>query len=442
MSVNISLLNLQICLDHKLDLDNQDAGGWSALHEAAFMGSEDCLKLLISAGAKVAIQNSDEATPLFTAAQYGQTNCLKTLIESKGQVNLGTIDKATAVFIASQEGHVDCVRALIDAGADVKLSTSDMATPLHAAAERGHLGCLRLLITAGADVNAKCIDGRSLTPLHMTAFEDNVECMIELIESGACMTAELQEGKETALEVAVSFGSVKCCEELIQRGCDPNRSFRSEHLEETTVSLAIDSEETECLEVLLKHGADPNKEYYSYPIIAAAKSSNPASIRILLKYGADVNLHDKTQNSALNLAVTRLFSHVATDKSEDTQLECIKLLLKAGADVDVLFKGPYGVFSSHITAARSMFPKCTSPDLIKMLLLFGADARQLKWLMRGCDLSDSNWSVLMTECETPSRLVNLCRFVIRKSLGKNRIERISDLPIPVILQQFVGFHAL
>lgn len=107
---------LQIFSTFNLDTNGQDTGGWSALHEAAFAGREDFIKLLLSRGASINIQNSDGATPLFTAVQYGKHSCLKLLLKEGADVNILTVDGASPLFIAAQEGLVDCMNTLLAAG--------------------------------------------------------------------------------------------------------------------------------------------------------------------------------------------------------------------------------------------------------------------------------------------------------------------------------------
>jgi len=96
-------------------VNSQDVGGWSALHEAAYAGREDFIKLLLSSGANVNVQNSDGATPIFTAAQYGNVSCLKLLLKNGGDINLLTVDNASPLFIAAQEGFTSCINILLGA---------------------------------------------------------------------------------------------------------------------------------------------------------------------------------------------------------------------------------------------------------------------------------------------------------------------------------------
>lgn len=98
-----------------MDVNSQDVGGWSALHEAAYAGRYDFIELLLSCGANINIQNTDGATPIFTAAQYGNDSCLKLLLKNGADINLLTVDNASPLFIAAQEGLTNCINILLGA---------------------------------------------------------------------------------------------------------------------------------------------------------------------------------------------------------------------------------------------------------------------------------------------------------------------------------------
>ena len=62
-----------------------DIMGRSAIHFAVQKGNEQCLRLLLKAGA--AIETGSGSTLLHLAVRYDQTKCLKRLIEQGADVN-------------------------------------------------------------------------------------------------------------------------------------------------------------------------------------------------------------------------------------------------------------------------------------------------------------------------------------------------------------------
>jgi uncharacterized protein len=104
--------------------------GFTALHLAAFFGSDVGAELLLEAGAdpEAESRNGQHIQPLHSAVAGG------------------------AFAIA---------RRLVDAGADVDAVQQDGYRPLHAAARNGDELTVELLLVAGADPRATVADGRT-----------------------------------------------------------------------------------------------------------------------------------------------------------------------------------------------------------------------------------------------------------------------------------------
>ena len=89
--------------------------------------------------------------------------------------------------------------------------------------------------------------------------------------------------------------------------------------------------------LLLSHGADPNigtvGSYTCYPIHAASSGLHYDVVKLLLEYNADVDVRDKSDETALHYAV----SLHDTDTGKNSAL--VQLLLNAGADVNAADDG-------------------------------------------------------------------------------------------------------
>ncbi len=60
-----------------------DTHAWVRIqHKAAFQGSLDCLKFLVSQGAEVNRKDNTISTPLHLAAYQGQLECIQFLVQS------------------------------------------------------------------------------------------------------------------------------------------------------------------------------------------------------------------------------------------------------------------------------------------------------------------------------------------------------------------------
>ncbi len=128
------------------------------------------------------------------------------------------------LILASRNGHVDVVRELIAQGANVHEVYRYTHSPLASAAERGHLDVVRLLLEAGVDVDA------------IAEKKDN-----------------FGDGPYTALMRACIGGQSKTVRILLEAGADPNvkrdDGQRALHFAATRGDLA-------CVKLLLKYGAD------------------------------------------------------------------------------------------------------------------------------------------------------------------------------------------
>ncbi|KAM9837269.1 ankyrin repeat and SOCS box protein 3 [Aulostomus maculatus] len=125
------------------------ASCWTSLHQAVYKGHSEIVRLLAKLCNLEAVDDH-RISPLFVASQYGQQECLEILVNAGANVNTQAADLATPLFISAQEGHGAAVDFLLDHGADPNMACSqDWAQlPIHAAAEFGHCGILRRLIAA------------------------------------------------------------------------------------------------------------------------------------------------------------------------------------------------------------------------------------------------------------------------------------------------------
>ena len=101
---------------------------------------------------------------------------------------------------------------------------------------------------------------------------------------------------------------------------------------------------TKIMKLLLDGGADVNRPHPdsdTIPLVRSAYFRAFKSVDVLIKAGADVNILDKDGDSALINAVSTPddieFDYVPDDdgSENDNREKCVKLLLQAGADVNI-----------------------------------------------------------------------------------------------------------
>ena len=203
--------------------------GWpdnvSLLYWAANVGGrgEALTRLLLKHGAdpEVKFKGNGESgcTALQEACVHGRSN--------RDGIAQALIDHGAHydAFSASGRDDLDRLRecAREEPGVARSLGEADM-TPLHWASRAGALRCARWLLNHGADVDAPTVAGR--TPLHMAG---GPEMLWLLAAEGADLNAQDSKGR-TPLHQAMYGGALEKAEILIVLGADvrvPNRQGKT-----------------------------------------------------------------------------------------------------------------------------------------------------------------------------------------------------------------------
>lgn len=149
---------VRLLIENKADLDYtyEALGGipeplskqTTALNVSCFHKREECLKLLLEAGADT--KNPAKKPPLFICCHDGFLRGVELLIEHKADVNASVEAGYTPLMLASLQGQVECVRKLIRAGAKLDNKWNGK-TAFMLADERNHIGCMTVLVEAGAE---------------------------------------------------------------------------------------------------------------------------------------------------------------------------------------------------------------------------------------------------------------------------------------------------
>ncbi|CAI5786571.1 repeat and SOCS box 13 [Podarcis lilfordi] len=103
--------------------------------------------MLLAAGAQVDARNIDGSTPLCDACASGSIDCVKVLLSHGAKVN-PPLYTASPLHEACMNGSAECVRLLIDVGANLEAHDCHFGTPLHVACAREHLDCVKILLNA------------------------------------------------------------------------------------------------------------------------------------------------------------------------------------------------------------------------------------------------------------------------------------------------------
>ncbi|XP_077482055.1 ankyrin repeat and SOCS box protein 3 [Stigmatopora argus] len=159
------------------------ASRWTCLHQAVYRGHVDIVRILMGS-ADLEAGDDYQITPLSLAAQYGRNECLDVLVKAGANVNAQACDLASPLFLASQEGHLACVESLLEHGANPNLICSEdwPHLPIHAAAQFGHFDILKRLV---AVTERMCDRGEgNVSPLYQAVHGHQVHCVELLLAEG------------------------------------------------------------------------------------------------------------------------------------------------------------------------------------------------------------------------------------------------------------------
>jgi uncharacterized protein len=360
----------------KENVNRRNVDGSTPLQWAVYTGDVAEARRLLKAGADVSLANNYGATPMTLAAEVANTDMLKLLLEVGANVDSPNPEGQTVLMAVARTGNVDAARLLLDHGAAVDAKEKwGGQTALMWASARRHPEMMQLLISKGADVNARSIDrdyqrhvtaeGRpksldsgGLTPLLYAARENCIACADVLLKNNADIDLPDPDGVSPLL-LAIMNANWDLAKTLIAAGADVNQwDIFGEAPLLTAVDLrnridggraSIDPINTtkglQIVTLLLDRGADPNMQLLfkpanvrggsttftrgATPLIRAATNGDLEGVKILLAHGADATLYMADRQTPIHAAI-------AGRATEPQALELIKLLQKAGTDVNVI----------------------------------------------------------------------------------------------------------
>lgn len=321
----------------------------------SFGNQYDELKACIAEGADPSHLKEWTGSSAEEMCKEGRQHCLTLLFDAGMSVNIqdtsGHSFLLAGMLTQSAEfGKERWAADLLRRGADVNLANDKGLTPLHAAAFYGELGCVELLLEAGASVDALGVGGVfvayeyvhiSGTPLHAAAcshHEQSPRLLERLLNAGADpntlnldgqtplqMTWRQPEdwGKRSRwLEYKGHWPTVQAFIDLLGKDCIETPDHRGM----TPLFFAIRSRQLEQVEALVGLGAKLDVQVQrtkKSPLHEAIESNHLECIPVLLQAGANPNLPNNKGETPLYLAV------------EYIQREETELLLEAGADPNI-----------------------------------------------------------------------------------------------------------
>ncbi|XP_038823990.1 ankyrin repeat and SOCS box protein 2-like [Salvelinus namaycush] len=341
------------CNPKSLFVPNED--GWISLHEAAYYGQEECLKIILRAHPGIVNTcGTCNQTPLLLAAIFHHVNCVECLLDRGANPNIANNDGETPLLKACGKPNAEIVDHLLKYGASVHKACVQGVTPLHEAAGHDNVEICQMLLDAGAKLNTANIYG--IDPFFMAAQNGRVEVLSFLISKGVDMNCQACDGA-TPLYEASKNGHKEVVELLLSQKADANRTTKSGLV---PLHVAVQKGHFDIVSMLIPATSKAKVQCSGIsPLHLAAEHNRDWILEVLIKGGYDVNLQLAEDRSKMyeDRRSTALYFAVANNN-----LEAAEMLLEAGANPNL------DMFNPLLIAVRR---GCM--EMITMLVEHGAN---------------------------------------------------------------------
>jgi ankyrin repeat protein len=246
---------------------------------------------------------------------------------------------ARCFFKAALEGDVDALRDAVESGADPAKRLLGGASALMVASSQGRVLATRFLSGLGGPQNLFAQDDAGASALHKAASHGRSECVKTLLErprSRQLLTQPDRERRTPFLRAALR-GDVACLEALFE-GSDPAAVDVEGR---GALHLAAQSGSAPAVALLAPlYPADTRSAQGETPFHCAASFARPEVLALLLNASGavGVDLLDHQGQSPLEslcagAPTPSAFSGASAQDPKLAELECCRLLIKAGSDL-------------------------------------------------------------------------------------------------------------
>ncbi|XP_073228590.1 uncharacterized protein [Porites lutea] len=285
-------------------------------------------------------------TPLFVAAVNGNVEILNCLLDSGADLNAVANTEGhtiTPLIFAVQNGDLDRVKLLLQYGADTEgrgdfrvdapgysfVSLRICCTPLLVAAVNGNVKILSSLLENGADINA--VSEGLYTPLMMAVRYKHTDAVEFLMDEGADANLQDKNGYTALHYVAIYWGSF----DATHLRCFNNRSdFNIQGADNRSPLMrAVNCHNLNVVNYLLQNGAyldleDRCGQRCLQFLVDVSLKTSCEILSSLIRSGADINARINEMNQTL---LMRASFH----GGGDMRSEKLKLLIENGANLDL-----------------------------------------------------------------------------------------------------------
>ena len=302
-----------------LDLNAEDANGYTAQELAIAAGNTEVLEILRIAGLPPGLRRdverpsaseSQEITSAFMrAVRAGDMLKIEQLLDRITHINVRDQHHA-ALHIAARHGQRNTVLRLLRAGASPHIvDRGQKLLPLYYAIDNDLTDIAILLIVAGTPLHYD--DQSDRTALHLASRKRNADIVRLLLTDPE--KARINAGNSygaTALLLAAAEGDLEIVDMLLAVGADPNKLTTQDVDAQVYAILAG---QIEILKRLVASGADPNGGGAGTwtPLHQAVIRGSVEMVEILLSAGANPTLVNPTGETAAQVARSKGYHTIA-----------------------------------------------------------------------------------------------------------------------------------
>ena len=291
------------------------------LHASVHGGHLEIVQFLFAHGTDVNLCSARNSTPLHIASEMGHLNIVKWLLNHGADVNSKEAQCHIPLHYSARNGRIDVCRVLLEHGAMANTRGKTGSTPFLEACKSGHSEIIWLLLDHNPDVNVHDSDDMGYTPLHYGAMRGHFKLVQKLLELQAEVNS-CTDHESTPLLLASEFGYTDVVQLLLDHNADV---YARDGDGDTALHCAALGGHPDNVRILLKLNLEVNSQNNegSTPLHLASECHREGStevFRLLLEYGADVQLRNHTRQTA---------TEVARDYEQD---EIVQLLSQHGAE--------------------------------------------------------------------------------------------------------------
>ena len=347
---------INVLLNAGADPNIADDKGATCIHHAVFEScSKNVLEIIVNHGRDVNVTNKNNRTALLLACKEGNKDIINLLLNAGADPNIIDANGATCIHYAVVEGcSKDVLEIIVNHGADVNATDKNHVTALMLACVKGNKDVINVLLNAGADPNIA--DGKGATCIYHAVGEGCSKDVLEtIVNHGADVNAK-NKFNRTALLIACVKGNKDAINILLNAGADPNVT---DYMGAACIHHVVgEGCSKDVLEIVVNHGADIdaiNKTNATALMLACEKGKKDA-IDVLLNAGANPNFADADGDTCLH--------YIARN---DCCTEVVQAVISHGADVNVMNEN--NVTALMIACVRG------NMHVINVLLNAGANPR-------------------------------------------------------------------